>query len=55
MKKFLILMLLLSFCIPQKNSKKNNKKNKMKQTLFSTMNEEAKMTFYQSQFRLFLF
>ena len=49
MKKFLILILLLSFCIPQKNSKKNNKKNKMKQTLFSTMNEEAKMTFYQSQ------
>jgi len=49
MKKFLILILLLSFCIPQKNSKKNNKKNKMKQTLFSTMNEEAKMAFYKSQ------
>jgi len=50
MKNFLILILFLSFCIPQKNNKRNNnKKNKMKQTLFSTMNEEAKMTFYQSQ------
>ena len=50
MKNFLILILFLSFCIPQKNNKRNNnKKNKMKQTMFSTMNEEAKMTFYQSQ------
>ena len=46
MKKFLILIVLLSICLPQ-NRSKNNKKNK--QTVFSSMSEEAKMSFFDSQ------
>jgi len=50
MKKFLILILLFSFCLPENNNKRNNyNKNKMKKTMFSTMSEEAKMTFYKAQ------
>ena len=51
MKKFLVLLILMCFVLPQ-NDRKNNryKKNKKKNhTVFASMSEDAKMSFFNSQ------
>ena len=46
MKKLLIILVLFAVCLPQNRNKKN-KNNK--QTVFSSMSEVAKMSFFESQ------
>ena len=51
MKKFLVLLILMCFVLPQNDRKNNRYKNNKKKnhTVFASMSEDAKMSFFNSQ------
>ena len=51
MKKLLVLLILMCFVLPQNDRKNNRYKNNKKKnhTVFASMSEDAKMSFFNSQ------